>query len=195
MSARKPLLMVLHQWNSTPGRVGHTLAGRGYSLDIRRPRYGDALPETLADHAGAIIFGGPSSANDTEDFVKREIDWLAVPLKERAQFLGICLGAQMLARHLGSRVYAHPEGQAEVRLVVQPAERGVGQLHHVDVLDGGGGVLLAEDHFQGLGGPDVAVAAVGGRGALAVADVGEHLLDHTADQFVGDLHGAIPDSY
>ena len=74
MSARKPLLMVLHQWNSTPGRVGHTLAGRGYSLDIRRPRYGDALPETLADHAGAIIFGGPSSANDSDDFVKREID-------------------------------------------------------------------------------------------------------------------------
>jgi GMP synthase (glutamine-hydrolysing) len=155
MSARKPLLMVLHQWNSTPGRVGHTLAGRGYSLDIRRPRYGDALPQTLADHAGAIIFGGPSSANDTEDFVKREIDWLAVPLKERAQFLGICLGAQMLARHLGSRVYAHPEGQAEVgyypirpteigRAVCDPWPEQVYQWHREGFDLPGGAELLAE---------------------------------------------------
>ena len=37
-----------------------------------------------------------------------------MPLKEEKPFLGICLGAQMLARHLGERVFTHPEGKAEV---------------------------------------------------------------------------------
>ena len=109
-----PVLIVLHQEHSTPGRIGQALTNRGYKLDIRRPRFGDPLPATLADHAGAVIFGGPQSANDQDDFVRREIDWLKVPLKEKKPLLGVCLGAQMLARHLGARVYAHPDGHAEV---------------------------------------------------------------------------------
>src|SRR5688572_33031377 len=109
-----PVLIVLHQEHSTPGRVGNALRSRGFLLDIRRPRFDDPLPETLDGHAGAVIFGGPQSANDTDDFIKREIDWISVPIKEKKPFLGICLGAQMLARQLGARVYKHPEGHAEV---------------------------------------------------------------------------------
>ena len=109
-----PVLIVLHQEHSTPGRIGHALRSRGYPLDIRRPRFDEPLPETLEQHAGAVIFGGPQSANDQDDFIRREIDWLKVPLNERKPLLGICLGAQMLARQLGARVYKHPEGHAEV---------------------------------------------------------------------------------
>jgi GMP synthase (glutamine-hydrolysing) len=110
----RPVLLVLHQEHSTPGRVGHLLRSRGIPLDIRRPRFGEQLPETLRHHAGAVIFGGPMSANDQDEFVHREIDWLRVPLDERKPFLGICLGAQMLARHLGAPVFFHPEGKAEI---------------------------------------------------------------------------------
>lgn len=109
-----PILVVLHQEHSTPGRVGLRLAERGHRLDVRRPRFGDSLPETLADHAGAVIFGGPMSANDDDDFIKQETDWLEVPLAEGAPFLGLCLGAQMLARQLGAAVTSHPEGRVEV---------------------------------------------------------------------------------
>jgi GMP synthase (glutamine-hydrolysing) len=108
------VLIVLHQEVSSPGRIGYSLRRRGYVLDVRRPRYGDPLPETLENHAGAVIFGGPMSANDQDDFIRREIDWLAVPLKEGKPYLGICLGAQMLAHHLGARVYKHAEGHAEI---------------------------------------------------------------------------------
>jgi GMP synthase (glutamine-hydrolysing) len=111
---RSPVLIVLHQEQSTPGRVGHYLQARGIPLDIRRPRYGDPLPDTLAAHSGAVIFGGPMSANDPDDYVRAEIEWIKVPLRESKPFLGICLGAQMLARHLGAIVSAHPEGKAEV---------------------------------------------------------------------------------
>jgi GMP synthase (glutamine-hydrolysing) len=109
-----PVLIVLHQETSTPGRVGNALRALGHRLDIRRPRFGDALPETLDGHAGAVIFGGPMSANDPDDFVRREIDWIEVPLREQRPYLGICLGAQMLAIQLGARVAPHPQGRAEI---------------------------------------------------------------------------------
>ena len=108
------VLIVLHQERSSPGRVGLRLQARGFKLDVRRPRFGDALPDTMAEHAGAVVFGGPMSANDTDAFIHRETDWLAVPLKEQAPLLGICLGAQMLARHMGAKVGPHSEGAVEI---------------------------------------------------------------------------------
>jgi GMP synthase (glutamine-hydrolysing) len=110
----QPVLIVLHQEHSSPGRVGQMLSKLGYPLDIRRPRFDDPLPETMDAHSAAVIFGGPQSANDGDDFVKREIDWIGVPLRDKKPYLGICLGAQMMALHLGSRVYPHPDGHAEV---------------------------------------------------------------------------------
>ena len=109
-----PVLMVLHQEMSTPGRVGHHLLSRGIGIDVRRPALGDPLPDTLARHSGVVVFGGPMSANDDSEFIKREIDWLSVPLKEEKPFLGICLGAQMMARQLGAPVFFHPKGMAEI---------------------------------------------------------------------------------
>ena len=108
------VLVVLHQERSNPGRVGRLLREGGYTLDIRRPRFGDPLPGTMDGHDGVVIFGGPMSANDDEDWLRREIDWIATPLKAGKPFLGICLGAQMLARHLGHRVGPHPQGRVEV---------------------------------------------------------------------------------
>ncbi|MBS7543766.1 glutamine amidotransferase [Ancylobacter oerskovii] len=112
--AASDVLVVLHQEHSSPGRVGRLLVERGYRLDIRRPCLGEALPATLEHHAGAVIFGGPQSANDCHDYVRAEIDWIGIALKEAKPYLGICLGAQMLARHLGARVAPHPEGLVEI---------------------------------------------------------------------------------
>jgi len=122
---RPPVLIVLHGELSTPGRIALQLRSRDIPLDVRRPRFGDPLPETLDEHAGAVIFGGPQSANDDDAFVRREIDWIGVPLTEKKPFLGICLGAQMLAKKLGARVYKHPQGYAEVGYYpVRPTEAG-----------------------------------------------------------------------
>ena len=104
-----PVLVVLHQEHSTPGRVGNALRALGHRLDIRRPRFGDVLPETLDDHAGAVIFGGPMSANDPDAYVRTEIDWIEICLREQRPFLGICLGAQMLAMQLGAKIAPHPK--------------------------------------------------------------------------------------
>jgi len=121
----RPVLIVLHQEHSTPGRVGHMLEARGLRLDVRRPAMGQKLPETLENHAGVVIFGGPMSANDTDDFVKYEIDWINVPLTENRPFLGICLGAQMLVKHLGGQVFGHHEGLTEIGWYpIEPTDEG-----------------------------------------------------------------------
>lgn len=113
MSSRK-ILIIVHQASSSPGRVGLMLRDRGYALDIRRPCLGQSLPETLEGYDGVIVFGGPMSANDCHDYIRQEIDWLKVPLAEEKPFLGICLGAQLLSRHLGGIVQPHPHGRVEI---------------------------------------------------------------------------------
>jgi GMP synthase (glutamine-hydrolysing) len=110
----RDVLIILHSEASTPGRVGRMLQEKGYRLDIRRPCLGEDLPRSMSHHAAAVIFGGPMSANDSDDWIRREIDWIGVPLKERKPFLGICLGAQMLSKHLGGMVAPHAEGLVEI---------------------------------------------------------------------------------
>ncbi len=110
----QPILVILHQEHSTPGRVGQSLLRRGFSLDMRRPALGEPLPDTLEQHAGVVVFGGPMSANDSDDYVRREIEWSSVPLTEKKPFFGICLGAQILARALGAPVEFHPKGLVEI---------------------------------------------------------------------------------
>lgn len=109
-----PVLIVMHGEHSSPGRIGLQLRRRGHRLDIRKPRFGCALPSSLEGYAGAVVFGGPMSANDCDDFIKREIDWIGVPLAQGVPFLGVCLGAQMLAKHLGAPVTVHPEALVEI---------------------------------------------------------------------------------
>ena len=82
----RPILVVLHQESSTPGRVGQVFDAHGVRMDIRRPVMGDALPETLDDHRGAVVFGGPPSANYTDAHLVREIEWMKVPLAEERPF-------------------------------------------------------------------------------------------------------------
>jgi GMP synthase (glutamine-hydrolysing) len=115
-SSAPSVLVVVHQKTSTPGLVGTVLRQAGFRLDIRCPAIGQPLPESLANHAGAIVFGGPMSANDdsTLSFIRTELDWIAIALESGKPYLGICLGAQLLARVLGAQVAPRRDGQMEV---------------------------------------------------------------------------------
>ena len=150
------ILCVLHQESSSCGRVGMRLAEMGYAIDIVRPPLGGQLPETLENHAGAVIFGGPMSANDSDEYVRREIDWISVPLSENKPFLGICLGAQMMVKQLGGTVSANEREFAEIGYYpLQPTEAGrdlmdwpgmVYQWHREGFSLPAGAELLAKGH-------------------------------------------------
>jgi len=113
--AGRPILLVVHQKHSNPGRVGGMLRARGYALDRRCPLHGDPLPDDLSGHAGVVVFGGPMSANDDHlDGLRAELALIEGALKDEVPMFGICLGAQMLARVLGARVAPHPAKRVEV---------------------------------------------------------------------------------
>lgn len=121
----KQILIVIHQQHSSSGAIGHILREQGYHLDIRCPAHGDHLPSSLEHHEGVVVFGGPMSANDdqTLPFIRQELDWLPIVLETGKPFLGVCLGAQLLARILGGKVTLHPEGITEIGYFqIQPVE-------------------------------------------------------------------------
>lgn len=120
----KKILIVVHQATSDPGLVGQLLQAEGYSLDVRCPAEGDSLPAQLEAYSGVVVFGGPMSANDSDTlpFIRSELDWIPKVLAAEKPYLGICLGAQLLARVLGAAVQPHPTGVREIGYTsIQPS--------------------------------------------------------------------------
>ena len=133
---QRKILIVVHQADSTPGRVGEFLTARGYELDRRCPNIGDPLPSNLSDYAATIVFGGPMSANDDHlPGIRAELDWLGnYALPAARPLLGICLGGQLIARVLGARVGPHRDGLVEMGYYeVSPTEDGTDFLNRPTV--------------------------------------------------------------
>ena len=108
-------ILVLQHCPVTPvGIVGETLRARGASLDIRMPHHGDPLPQTPDGFDGLVILGGPMHAGDDAGYpafppmlaLIRRFHDQAKPV------LGVCLGAQLIARAFGAGVY--PFGGLEI---------------------------------------------------------------------------------
>jgi len=110
------IALIIHHPESRSNRIADLLAARGYALDWYCPRAGDSLPPDPETLAGAVLLGGAMSANDDscETYLREEYRWIEQVLKTQRPFLGICLGAQMLARVLGGKVAPHPEDLTEV---------------------------------------------------------------------------------
>ncbi len=52
-----------------------------------------------------IVMGGPMSANDDLPYLHREIHFIRDAIDRGRPVLGVCLGAQLIAKTLGARVY------------------------------------------------------------------------------------------
>ena len=112
---RGSILCIVHQRFSYPGRLGRLFMEQGFLLDVRCPQIGQALPETPEGYAATLMFGGPMSANDEHlPGIAKELRWLDQNLNSPTPFVGVCLGAQILARVLGAEVMLHPEGYVEI---------------------------------------------------------------------------------
>ena len=110
------LLVVAHRRPGNLGRLGTKLVARGLDIDMRCPIEGDSLPQRTENYRGVVVLGGPMSANDDADLpgIRAELDWIPGVLASGTPYLGVCLGAQLLARVLGAKVGSHPAGVAEI---------------------------------------------------------------------------------
>ena len=61
----------------------------------------------LGIHQGLIVMGGPQSANDPD--MSAEMHFIQQVIDEKYPVLGICLGAQLIAKALGAHVYRNRE--------------------------------------------------------------------------------------
>lgn len=147
----KSVILIDHANSRRIDRASRMLAERGYEIEWCRPADGDVLPAPEGDHVAALVFGGAESANDdtTKPYIRSELEWVEGWLGTGKPYLGICLGAQLLARTLGARVERHPEGLFEIGYVPVEATKaangfldGVSHVYHwhkegFEVPDGG----------------------------------------------------------
>ena len=105
------ILVVEHEAQCPPARLGDWLRAAGAELEVCRPYASDDLPP-VASYDGLLVLGGSMSANDDS------VPWLA-PLRAMVRDAaesgtptwGVCLGHQVIARALGGTVGVNPRGQ------------------------------------------------------------------------------------
>lgn len=122
MSAETPkptILLIDHPVGQRDDRASARLRAMGYATEWCSPGKGDSLPPADSDYAAVVVYGGAESVNDaeTKDYIREEIDWIGNWAESGRPFLGICLGAQMLARALGAGVSRHSEGLHQIGYV------------------------------------------------------------------------------
>lgn len=94
-----------------PARIASWAEGRGHSL----ARFlASDLPEIRReDYDGFVIMGGPMSANDAprDPHVRFALDRVREFMESGKPVLGICLGAQLMAKAIGGEVVSGPEAE------------------------------------------------------------------------------------
>ncbi|MGH6969541.1 MAG: glutamine amidotransferase [Stellaceae bacterium] len=86
---------------------GPALAAREYKASYRDAPTDDLAAADVADCDLLVVLGGPIGAyeEDRYPFLKPELALIEKRLKAGKPVLGICLGAQLMARALGAKVY------------------------------------------------------------------------------------------
>lgn len=75
-----------------------------------RPYAGETVPPATQPYDGLVILGGPMNVDETDryPFLSGEVALLQSALRRELPTLGICLGAQLLAKAAGARVVRGP---------------------------------------------------------------------------------------
>lgn len=109
-------LIIVPDAAAPAGLVGETLIAEGARYDTLLPveRYAShapfsypGVPLQVGDYAGLLVLGGPMSANDTgkHPFLGETMELIGAFAAADRPVLGICLGAQIIARTFGGEVY------------------------------------------------------------------------------------------
>ena len=82
---------------------------REHAIDCRyMDLYESPAPLSLDEAAGLIFMGGPMSVNDDLPYIRAELSLIEEAVARGKPVLGVCLGAQLIAKALGGKVYRNP---------------------------------------------------------------------------------------
>jgi GMP synthase (glutamine-hydrolysing) len=100
----RPILLTVR---NVPWETPHRILDSCGELEVRQvcPLEGDPLP-SHEEVAGALVMGGPMNVDEMDRYpgLASIRDWLTEAVRREMPVLGICLGAQLLARALGAAV-------------------------------------------------------------------------------------------
>ena len=100
------LLVFRHVAYEILGTLDPLLRNAGFRIKyVNFERHPDAIPN-IDNYDGLIVLGGPMNVDQTDEYpnLLTEIDVIRKAIDERKPVLGICLGAQLLAKALGAKV-------------------------------------------------------------------------------------------
>ena len=99
------VLMLKHIAIEGGGTIEEYLLSKGHKIDRRELQDGDSVPSKL-DYDAIIILGGPMNVyeEDKYPFLKDEDKLIKEAIKKEIPTLGICLGAQLIAKAAGAKV-------------------------------------------------------------------------------------------
>ena len=103
------VLVIMHVENEGPGVFGELLQAADAEVRTARLHLGDELPD-LRELDAAFSMGGPMNVYEEEryPFLRDETRFLQAAAACGLPVLGICLGAQMIAKAAGAAVTKNP---------------------------------------------------------------------------------------
>ena len=107
----KKLLVLQHVAHELLGTLNPLLKRAGFRIRyVNFTRHPAAQPG-LDGYDGLIVLGGPMSVNDSNRLphLVTELKLIEEAMRREVPILGICLGAQLIAKTLGAAVYRNPE--------------------------------------------------------------------------------------
>jgi len=120
------VLAVIHGAEVRSGVFGDVVRERGHGLEEWSLAWGKPLPRPLDAYSAVLVFGGAMHADQDEHhpWLREEDLFLQRLLDGHTPVLGICLGAQLLAKAAHAPVF--PVEEAEVGwFAVELTEAGV----------------------------------------------------------------------
>jgi GMP synthase (glutamine-hydrolysing) len=131
----KIALAIRHVAFEDVGIFERPLALAGYQLRYLEAGMDDLSRINPLDPELLIVLGGPIGANDEDEypFIQDELKILKTRLGSDAPTLGICLGAQIMARALGARVFANTKKEIGWNHVALTDAGKASALKHLEV--------------------------------------------------------------
>jgi GMP synthase-like glutamine amidotransferase len=174
-------LIIVPEIDAPPAMIGEALLEAGHSYDAIYPteRFASqaplsypGLPSDPRDYAGLIVMGGPMSAHDTAEHAFLVELMALIRGFEIAQrpVLGVCLGAQVIAKAYNGEVFRLPK--LEAGYVAMHTTEAAAQ----DPVFAGLAVDFSafHTHYEGVRGiPDATVLVSGGASAVQAFRVGK----------------------
>lgn len=145
------VILITHERPRAPDSASDHLGAMGFDLHWVCPAHGDRLPRIEKRHVGAVVYGGRYAATETRrfPFMAQEREWVPQWLATGRPFLGLGLGAQILALELGAELYSHQDGLSEIGYyTLEPTPDGAVVFP--------GRMTVAQWHFLGFTLPDTA---------------------------------------